>query len=159
MRRNCYPRYRAVTAEARLDKERLQIKPAVSIFYLGNLCLRGHDHDGTGQSLRYKKGHCCKECNKEASKQHSRKARIAAAPRLPAECEICGIEPAKNEQQLCFDHHHETGAFRGWLCWGCNTALGKFGDNLDGLRKAIAYLERSVSNCYRAGCKETKANE
>jgi len=56
-------------------------------------------------------------------------------------CEICGIKPNK---QLSYDHDHETGKFRGLLCNKCNMALGQLGDNVDGLKKAIKYLERNM---------------
>ncbi len=65
-------------------------------------------------------------------------------PRPPF-CEICGRPPegrGGNAQVLHLDHCHETGAFRGWLCTKCNLALGALGDNIEGLRKALAYLER-----------------
>lgn len=54
-------------------------------------------------------------------------------------CFICGVVP---ETTLCVDHCHETGRVRGLLCHPCNTALGKFGDDPEILRKAIAYLDR-----------------
>ncbi|MGW5421011.1 endonuclease domain-containing protein [Streptomyces sp. NPDC003943] len=39
------------------------------------------------------------------------------------------------------DHCHETGRVRGVLCFNCNSAIGKLGDDPDVLRRAIAYLE------------------
>jgi hypothetical protein len=59
----------------------------------------------------------------------------------PDTCECCGAPPGK--QALALDHCHTTGAFRGWLCSSCNTALGKLGDNKAGLLRALAYLERA----------------
>src|ERR1035437_5063849 len=56
-------------------------------------------------------------------------------------CELC-----RAERPLCIDHDHKTGAFRGWLCSSCNRALGTFGDSVEGLNKAIAYLHRRTVN-------------
>lgn len=61
----------------------------------------------------------------------------------PETCEVCGKPPGKKAMNL--DHCHSTGAFRGWLCVRCNVGLGALGDNLDGLKKAVAYLERFES--------------
>lgn len=58
----------------------------------------------------------------------------------PLNCEICERRPSTNK--LAIDHCHTTGAFRGWLCFRCNTALGKLGDNIEGLEKAVAYMRR-----------------
>tara|TARA_R100000742_G_C4257386_1_gene75248 strand:+ start:391 stop:546 length:156 start_codon:yes stop_codon:yes gene_type:complete len=32
-------------------------------------------------------------------------------------------------------------AYRGWLCSNCNTGIGKLGDNIEGVQKAVDYLE------------------
>lgn len=55
-------------------------------------------------------------------------------------CAICGKVPSTTK--LDVDHCHETGKFRGMLCKGCNTALGKFKDSPALLTRAIEYLER-----------------
>jgi|HubBroStandDraft_6_1064221.scaffolds.fasta_scaffold186841_2 hypothetical protein len=55
-------------------------------------------------------------------------------------CQCCGKVPT-NKYGTCLDHDHGTGDFRGWLCHQCNTGIGSLGDDLDGLRRAIAYLE------------------
>ena len=39
------------------------------------------------------------------------------------------------------DHCHETGRVRGVLCFNCNSAIGKLGDDPDAVRRAAAYLE------------------
>lgn len=40
--------------------------------FLGTLCKRGHDYNGTGKSLRYvSSGSCCTQCRKETSKRWS----------------------------------------------------------------------------------------
>lgn len=41
---------------------------------------------------------------------------------------------------LCLDHDHVTGQVRGVLCRRCNSALGKLGDSIVGLRRALVYL-------------------
>ena len=53
-------------------------------------------------------------------------------------CAICGQKPSASA--LHYDHDHETGEFRGWLCFRCNAGLGMFEDNVEYLAKAIAYL-------------------
>jgi hypothetical protein len=49
-----------------------------------------------------------------------------------------------------------TGAFRGWLCRGCNLSLGRLGDDVAGVRRAIAYLLRSGARAY-GPCPEERA--
>ena len=39
------------------------------------------------------------------------------------------------------DHCHQTGNIRGLLCFDCNSGIGKLGDNLEGLMRAVRYLE------------------
>lgn len=51
-------------------------------------------------------------------------------------CVICLRRAAKH-----VDHSHETGLFRGLLCFSCNGALGQFDDHPWRLREAARYLE------------------
>lgn len=51
-------------------------------------------------------------------------------------CVICLRAPATH-----VDHNHETGLFRGVLCFSCNGALGQFDDDPRRLRDAATYLE------------------
>ena len=69
-------------------------------------------------------------------KQHPR-------PEVGSPCECCG-KPQRNNKPLALDHDHETGQFRGWPCTGCNTAIGKLGDSVDGVRAALEYLVRAA---------------
>lgn len=56
-------------------------------------------------------------------------------------CAICERTENKNGTRLCVDHNHETGEIRGLLCHYCNVSLGRMGDSLDRLYKAVSYLE------------------
>ncbi|MDT0544856.1 endonuclease VII domain-containing protein [Streptomyces lonegramiae] len=51
-------------------------------------------------------------------------------------CVICLKAPAAH-----VDHCHKTGKVRGVLCFNCNSAIGKLGDDPDIGRRAVAYLE------------------
>jgi hypothetical protein len=53
-------------------------------------------------------------------------------------CVICLKAPAVH-----VDHCHQTGRVRGVLCFNCNSAIGKLGDDPDAVRRAAAYLEGS----------------
>lgn len=61
---------------------------------------------------------------------------------MPDACEKCG----KAFDTLHLDHCHDTGKFRGWLCFGCNTGLGKLGDNIAGVQAALDYLQRAYAS-------------
>lgn len=62
-----------------------------------------------------------------------RDAMVAAQRGL---CVICLAAPPVH-----VDHCHKTGRVRGVLCFNCNSAIGKLGDNPDAVRRAAAYLE------------------
>lgn len=62
-------------------------------------------------------------------------------------CAICNKpETAKSPiadspRTLAVDHDHVTGKIRGLLCSACNSGIGRFGDDLNLMRRAMAYLE------------------
>jgi len=56
-------------------------------------------------------------------------------PVRPALCDVCC-----SSEKLTVDHDHVTGAFRGWLCNGCNNALGRVRDNANVLERLALYL-------------------
>lgn len=58
-------------------------------------------------------------------------------------CAICSKDyNDPNKGKLDIDHCHATGKVRGLLCRSCNTAIGKFKDNPELLKKAIDYLTK-----------------
>ena len=75
--------------------------------------------------------------NAAASISYRRRRNIKIAGRAcPELCECCsGPGP------LHFDHDHETGKFRGWICPGCNLACGMLKDNPDRAMSVAIYLE------------------
>ena len=67
-------------------------------------------------------------------------------------CWVCGKVPSKGHNKLAVDHLHskgekkrnpreKRGRVRGLLCWQCNSAIGKFGDDIHKLKRAALYLE------------------
>lgn len=56
----------------------------------------------------------------------------------PECCEVCN-----GTTRISFDHCHQRGIFRGWLCHPCNAILGFASDDTNRLRQLIAYLERT----------------
>lgn len=59
-------------------------------------------------------------------------------------CDCCGLPFGDKKPTL--DHDHKTGKFRGWVHGNCNAALGKLGDNVAGVQKALDYLKRTTPN-------------
>jgi len=61
-----------------------------------------------------------------------------AGRKKPEQCEVCGAFDT-----ICFDHDHQTGNFRGWICHRCNFALGLVKDNSELLIALAKYLKDS----------------
>jgi hypothetical protein len=58
-------------------------------------------------------------------------------------CGICGTtDRGPAGRRFHRDHDHRTGAFRGLLCFPCNSALRPY-QTLEWLRSGVAYLERA----------------
>ncbi len=92
--------------------------------------------------------------NPEKVRQWSRTTSLWAYYRLTLEeydklaaqqkglCALCGNPPATEGRhtRLQVDHCHKTGRIRGLLCNSCNNALGRLGDSVEGLQRAVDYL-------------------
>ena len=57
-------------------------------------------------------------------------------------CAICG--KIDKVRRLSVDHDHVTGKVRGLLCGGCNKSIGHLGDSVEGLMRAVKYIESST---------------
>lgn len=67
----------------------------------------------------------------------SKKEKLAGRKKSE-QCEICG-----SMGKICFDHNHQTGKFRGWLCTQCNSSLGFARDNCEILQNMVEYLRKN----------------
>ena len=91
----------------------------------------------------------CKECTRTLAKRRKQLRDKYGLPHEGYTCPICGRreseckgEGSKRASSWVIDHCHETDVFRGWLCHKCNRGIGAFGDNVEGLQKAINYLKK-----------------
>ena len=63
---------------------------------------------------------------------------------LEAQSGKCCICEKDITEKFHVDHDHDTGNARGLLCVSCNSALGKFNDDPEMLKRAAKYLERNT---------------
>lgn len=61
-------------------------------------------------------------------------------------CGICMGHSSTFNRRLAVDHCHDTGRLRGLLCFDCNTSIGKLGDTVEALTRALDYLSRGTPN-------------
>ena len=66
-----------------------------------------------------------------------KKREVNAGRPRPEACEICN-----DSTEICWDHCHASGSFRGWICRRCNSTLGFVKDNSELLRKLADYLDK-----------------
>ena len=90
----------------------------------------------------------CKECKKKSSDgkiEAIKNAKNMNIQHKPPEGTLCCIcqEPEKKGDTLVFDHDHLSNVFRGYCHNSCNRSLGVLGDNVEGLIRAINYLNKS----------------
>ena len=120
-------------------------------YFTGMPCVHGHTtkrqvSDRACVGCKYtqdkKRYHRNREKEKTRSRGYQRKDLPEPTRPCPDQCELCGSFPGKRSLHL--DHDHRTGQFRGWLCHMCNLSLGKFGDGVEGLERAIVYLQHEV---------------
>jgi hypothetical protein len=104
---------------------------------------------GDKKKLRQLFGAWVRDAAKLRDKRRRENARRGGYPAPPKEkdcppipndgiCQCCNEISA---DLLHLDHCHKTGAFRGWVCGGCNTGIG-LADSIERLEKRIAFLKK-----------------
>jgi hypothetical protein len=88
----------------------------------------------------------CKECAKDAVLQNKYGITLDKYKTMLIaqnhSCAICKTkDPMGPTGEFVVDHCHTSGKVRGLLCNHCNTGLGKLGDTVESLEKAISYLK------------------
>jgi len=78
----------------------------------------------------------CYSCKK--NEDDIREKLRSVAPSKPTICECCGEEG----KMINLDHDHDTLEIRGWICSACNTGIGKLSDSIEGVKKALTYLQK-----------------
>ena len=81
----------------------------------------------------------CVSCRNKHNKIVSELKKIYKKPDKGFKCPICLKKAIPN-----LDHDHKTETFKGWICNKCNSALGFFEDDINYVRRAVNYLEKSA---------------
>jgi hypothetical protein len=80
--------------------------------------------------------------NYERMRQERKRVEAAGGRERPNICDVC-----KRPGVIHWDHCHQSGKFRGWLCACCNTTLGHCDDSPQILR-ALATIWRKINECF-----------
>lgn len=92
----------------------------------------------------------CKNCNKIANMKYKYgitvDVYVGMYNKQGGKCAICGRHQSELSQALYIDHDHKTGKIRGLLCAKCNSTLGKFGDDIAGVKRFLDYLETNADD-------------
>jgi hypothetical protein len=120
------------------------------------VCSKCHTSKPLQDFYKDRDGHClrCKSCNNKIG-THTKRLHKTAPPR-PQACECCG---KVSDSPLVLDHDYETGKFRGWICAKCNLGLGRLGDTVESLLRAVEYLKKSASRTYGTSLFDEESTE
>ena len=86
----------------------------------------------------------CRPCHNHRVQVVAKLKQKHPHPPAGTPCECCG-----RVSKLFLDHSHDTDTFRGWICRECNSSIGLMGDSVEGVRKALTYLETRAGNLNR----------
>ena len=65
------------------------------------------------------------------------------------QCPVClWIFKREHKNDVVLDHSHIDGSVRGWLCSSCNTSIGKFGEDINILQRAINWIKKKIHLFY-----------
>lgn len=103
--------------------------------------LRSEDIDGHRKLMRKRQSKWIKKHPEEyltarAKTNARRRGYPTPTRRMPGACECCG----NTEARLHLDHCHQTGKFRGWICFKCNVGMGLLGDSRANIERVLKYL-------------------
>jgi hypothetical protein len=113
------------------------VKP-LNEFFSAPSCIGGHSRQ-------------CRQCNR--SKYQLAKYGVSKTQYSQMlmdqnyKCACCGTlirerVGGQGKKTVCVDYDHQTGEVRGLLCGLCNTGIGALGDNIQGVKNALQYLEK-----------------
>ena len=96
-------------------------------------------------SQRFRRKICisCRNHSDRTKRVAIKKKGTYTKPPVGTPCECCGIPMTHDKEMsgVCFDHDSVKEEFRGWICKKCNTSMGLHGDDIEGIKKIIVYLE------------------
>ena len=100
-----------------------------------------------GKDNRILRRPVCRECYAKKVKPNPEEKRLYLLthprPKIGESftCPVCKKTFIREHQNdVVLDHSHTNGSIRGWLCSSCNTSLGKFGDDVGILQRAINWI-------------------
>jgi hypothetical protein len=93
---------------------------------------------------------CKEEVNTKGKARHQEILEEMSGRPKPTACEICG----NTKEKIVLDHAHYTQEFRGWICDGCNKALGSVLDSPERLEKLAAYVREYDEKNNSAGLRD-----
>lgn len=153
--RKCYDKFSADAKYKSPEEEFLQFsslhekacskcdKNLKLYLYKGNTSGK-HAFDRNGYRLRRPE---CPDCGLLDSQGKNQAIKLAKSLGIPYKappgtcCALCG--KPEGSQSLVFDHCHKTNTFRGYLHNSCNRSMGVLGDDVEGLMRALNFLNKS----------------
>ena len=96
------------------------------------------DAFGFNNAAKSKRNAICKICKVEAGQIRKFGFTTKLALNEISNCQCCSKDLSTTK--VCIDHDHFTNKVRGILCNSCNVGIGLLGDNIEGLERALYYL-------------------